>query len=681
MMLPAWLLGPLVPSLPSHPRTRGSHVFCAQIEYEKSVDLQRRVRAVPNLDLFLLQERPVGREVRCIRTERDGLEALLAPHAGRSITAYSECRQKLWEFQVEPLVVYHTFMLLELDGGDVVICTERHGEHLEIMIGEGKLMQTFATRFRATGERRCSSVMQERQSLGLGAGTPQLMVADLLAWLSGPLARTWQTYCLFRANGHHYIQQVQGFLDGTGSAEDLEAYICESDGQRARGGDLDICCTASQAHSRLGWMRADTEIADRGAALVAVRASGDSLQFVDDEFRGDREVVLAAVTKDGRALRFAAEHLREDREIVLAAVLQDPAAHEFVSEAIKVDPEVILAMLTHEGGAQRIFPVSAKAWASMGERLTSGVEGSTPCNGGQLGSASEAIAGLLGHGRARVRQAACEALGRLPGEAPRLHAAALAARLRDEEWTVREAACQALRQLGEAAVPFASDLAACLEDERWPVRLAACKALGHLGGAAALHASAVAKCLAHDSPQLRVTSRKVLERMGAAAVPALAECLADPHVGARQAACQALGRLGADIAAPAMERLAACLLDERWQVRLAACEALGLLGEAVAAPQVCALAACLGDEDGDVRTASLQALAQLGGGALAPGASLAAGHLGDERWAVRATACKALGMMGGSAEPYAGMLAHLARYDGDVAGEACAALQRLGMEV
>merc|ERR1719203_2324114 len=121
-MLPSWLFGDGVDvglcrtRSSSKARANASDALCVQIEHEKQVDLQRRVSAVPNLDLFLLQDPRHGGQVRCIRTPRDGLEALLMPYAGCKLTALRDGRQRFWEMQVEPLFLYHSFTLLEVDG-------------------------------------------------------------------------------------------------------------------------------------------------------------------------------------------------------------------------------------------------------------------------------------------------------------------------------------------------------------------------------------------------------------------------------------------------------------------------------------------------------------------------------------------------------------------------------------
>jgi len=678
-MLPTWLFGggagscrPVSRVAGAAAKAKGCDALVVQIEHEQQVDLQRRVTAVPNLDLFLLQDAKQG-EVRCIRIEREGLEAVLAPHASRRLTAVREGRQRFWEVQVEPLFLYHSFTLLEADGGEVLICLERHGERLEVMVGEGRLMDLYTLSYRSTGDKRHGASILERRDLGPRVGTPELFVGDLLAWLAGTLARTWQPYCFFTVNAQHFAHQLEEFLEGR--AEEPPPPPEPSGGEGAAP-PAEMCCPAARAASRPDWMLADPSgLTDRKAVLAAVRASGESLGLAIEEFRSDPEIVMAAVAQDGRALRFAAERLRQERELVLAAVRQDATAHEFASESLRRDSEVLLAALRHQGdpsGAAPLFPRGVRAYGSHASP--------TPAVAASRSWPSTAIADHLQNSQWQVRQAACQALCRQGLEALHPHLKAVAQRLSDEEWPVREAACQALRQAGGAAEPYAASLATHLKDPEWLVRLAACKALGQLGPGAAQFTVALASCLADGSPQVRVASRKVLERLGQAAVPALVESLGAENAGTRQAACQALGRLGGDTAAPAAGALAACLADERWQVRLAACEAFGLLGEASASPHVCALVGCLGDEDGDVRGAALQALSQLGGGVLGPFASYVAGHLNDERWPVRSAACKTLGMMGGDAEPYTGMLAHLAKYDIECAEVACHALRRLGLE-
>ena len=206
-------------------------------------------------------------------------------------------------------------------------------------------------------------------------------------------------------------------------------------------------------------------------------------------------------------------------------------------------------------------------------------------------------------------------------------------------------------------------LVAALESADRSVREAAAQALGKLGDAAAAHPGLITTLLA-----------------------ALRD---EEWYYARLAAAQALGELGEAAAAhpDVVPALLAALNDYDWWVRYAAARALGGLGEAAAAhPDVVpALLAALNSAVRSVRPAAAQALGKLGDAAAAhPGlitTLLAA--LRDEEWYyARLAAAQALGELGEAAAAHPavirGLLAALNDYDRWVRYAAAQALGKLG---
>lgn len=96
-----------------------------------------------------------------------------------------------------------------------------------------------------------------------------------------------------------------------------------------------------QTSGLLDRLLASAVLADRRLALAAVQVAGESLKYVDEEFRGDREIVCTALRHCGQALRHAPQEYWGDRTAVLAAVAQDGTALRYAAEELRRDPEVV----------------------------------------------------------------------------------------------------------------------------------------------------------------------------------------------------------------------------------------------------------------------------------------------------------------------------------------------------
>ncbi|MFC1596929.1 HEAT repeat domain-containing protein [Planctomycetota bacterium] len=241
-----------------------------------------------------------------------------------------------------------------------------------------------------------------------------------------------------------------------------------------------------------------------------------------------------------------------------------------------------------------------------------------------------------------VARAACSALGQLGdirGVGP------LIERLDDSDSGVRQAALEALEQLGEGRMakaylgllqgnakaieesqrlvqegdPRPVDLMiARLQSAEWNVRCAACETLGQLGDARAVQsligrlADTGGERYGIRRSRLRpqhTASRKIGRYTGSRATDRAVERYGDRRAVA-QAACVALGRLGdAQAVQPLIQRLE----DFDADICRAACEALGLLGDPSAVqPLVERLAATGGSSYGGIAPRICESLRQLG---------------------------------------------------------------------
>jgi len=196
----------------------------------------------------------------------------------------------------------------------------------------------------------------------------------------------------------------------------------------------------------------------------------------------------------------------------------------------------------------------------------------------------------LKHVSPHVQIAALDILARSAG---RESIPALREALKDEDFTVRRAATDALGKLGQPAIPA---LREALKHEDWGVRHVAAEALGKLGDQESI--PALREALKDEESLIRYVAAEALGKLGdQESIPALREALKDEDWGVRYAAADALGKLGGRQSIPALRE---ALKDEEWVVCRAAAEALGKLGE----PAIPALREALKDEEPGVRYAA-----------------------------------------------------------------------------
>lgn len=251
----------------------------------------------------------------------------------------------------------------------------------------------------------------------------------------------------------------------------------------------------------------------------------------------------------------------------------------------------------------------------------------------------------LGGGNWRVRQAAAEALGQI-GDARAL--GPLIAALHCEDLLVGLAATEALGKFG---VPAVKHLIAALRDKSHDIRRVAAEALGQIGDTLAVGPLILA--LRDNNSEVRWAAAEALGKIGPhwpqseaakRLVPDFIAALQDEDSSVSEAA-KALGQIG-DVRA--VDPLIMALRDEDPDVRESAAEALGKIGDV---RSVEPLITALRDEKGYVCGAVGKALRQI-----APDwpQSEAAKRqvpefiatLGDGNWRVRQAAAEALGQIG-----------------------------------
>lgn len=140
----------------------------------------------------------------------------------------------------------------------------------------------------------------------------------------------------------------------------------------------------------------------------------------------------------------------------------------------------------------------------------------------------------------------------------------------------------------------------------------------------------------------------------------LASQLSDKDLAKREAAAQALAKLGPE-AFPALEALLGATKDRAFKVRLAAVEAVAAIGAKASEPAHKRLLELLKDKSAQVRAATAHALRRLG---LAPKSlPQIAGLIGDQKWRVRAAAVEAIASTGDAAKPLLEELRYLSTGD------------------
>lgn len=82
-------------------------------------------------------------------------DSLLRGQEKAQIRAFSEYRQRFYDFQPSAWILYHAFVILELDAGDsCFMCSEKYNNQLELMVGQGPNIHLFMKHRRATGDAR-----------------------------------------------------------------------------------------------------------------------------------------------------------------------------------------------------------------------------------------------------------------------------------------------------------------------------------------------------------------------------------------------------------------------------------------------------------------------------------------------------------------------------------------------
>jgi len=191
-----------------------------------------------------------------------------------------------------------------------------------------------------------------------------------------------------------------------------------------------------------------------------------------------------------------------------------------------------------------------------------------------------------------VGKAAVDALGKIgaPAVEPLITA------LKDSDWNVRQAAAQALERIG---TPSVKPLVSVLEDSDWNARQIIAEALDKLDWKPGKDQAGANYWVTKGNWEKCVA-------VGAPAVDPLVSVLKYSDKDVRQAAVEALGRIG-DIRA--VDPLVTMLKDSDWHVRQAAAEALGKIGDVRAVEP---LITVLNVNEGDVRQAAVKALVKIG---------------------------------------------------------------------
>ena len=171
---------------------------------------------------------------------------------------------------------------------------------------------------------------------------------------------------------------------------------------------------------------------------------------------------------------------------------------------------------------------------------------------------------------------------------------------------------RAARQAAGRVAGQAADvprLIATLKDTDSQAREAAAQALGRIGPAAEAAVEPLVAMFSDEDLYLRGAAAAALGRIGSAAVPTLVRALEDPSAEIRRSAAIALGRMG-PAGRVAIPALITAVADTSENVRYVAAVALGDLRGA-AAEAVPVLAEAQHDRDGYVRAAARRALQQI----------------------------------------------------------------------
>lgn len=331
-------------------------------------------------------------------------------------------------------------------------------------------------------------------------------------------------------------------------------------------------------------------------------------------------------------------------------------------------PELLesLLQLLHDG-IPRVRAAAAHALGGMGaqaydaipllyEKLTNPrehreVRGAAARSIRQLIGSSASLSPLteyLEHTIPSVREAAAEALRNL-GTLAQPSVPALRKRLGDTDWRVRATAARALGAIGLADAATLTALSDTLLDaqEEVVVRSASAEALGKLGTPTEPVVSTLSQLLSSSPLRVRSAAALALRRLGPNAVEhaftALAQAMGSKDATVRRRAAHSVGLL-ATSDDRLVHMLVALLTDAKPTIRASAAESLAALG-LNAIPALPALRTLVKDPDATARHAAIRALRKIG---QREPETLTALHasLDDSAINVQAAATRALGTLG-----------------------------------
>jgi hypothetical protein len=123
-----------------------------------------------------------GAKTYLTRDPKQSIEELLEPLASSRLLRFYEWREKLSERQRHTFLFYHSYIVLEVEGG-VSISLEENDGRVEMMCGRGPEISAYITQCRATGEKRKTSLMQESEAVTCLSRKP--VVGDKVIHLDG----------------------------------------------------------------------------------------------------------------------------------------------------------------------------------------------------------------------------------------------------------------------------------------------------------------------------------------------------------------------------------------------------------------------------------------------------------------------------------------------------------------
>mmetsp|Transcript_65990 Transcript_65990/g.127361 ORF Transcript_65990/g.127361 Transcript_65990/m.127361 type:complete len:362 (-) Transcript_65990:96-1181(-) len=259
----------------------------------------------------------------------------------RSFSSFTEVRQ---DYSVLPrglIPSYHSFTLLDVGSPpEMSVLLERKGDKLELMFGFDPLARGFMKQYRALARPRNPKLCYELPSKPVH---PSVTVCNLLEWIDGPLAQSWELYNMLDSNCQHFTKQLQSFLQ---NPPPLDFQF----------GPSKLVPLAELQNHRM-------------FVLHSVRRQGTDLQHVPENFRSDWRVVLEAVASDGLALQHAPEGLRSDRDIVAAACRQNGLALQYATNELQADKELVaLAVNQNPSALQYADKADFDTLLSAGQR-------------------------------------------------------------------------------------------------------------------------------------------------------------------------------------------------------------------------------------------------------------------------------------------------------------------------